>query len=411
MAALQLTWRLLAGGVAIVTALLISVALGLATLGVVATSNSVLAGLSVLTGSGFAHVAAYVASRRPEAAGRTAERGAFLAIAIGAVTGVLAATIGPRILPTLPVLWWQVAIALPFAQAGQLGLGLQQGLGSSRGYVAIYVAQPLVALATAAIAAVLSNRTEQPSEWAGLILVVPFAAQGIISTLGWMRMPRRGAPQPVGELLSYTARIYPSAVAHYLSYRLDLILVSALLGATAAGLYSLALNGVDAVARVGQTAATVLFRRFSEAAVSQGVRLARRGASAAGALSLLVGLALAAIVILFGPRGEEVRVLGQLLLILSVGGAGISAWTVLATYLAANNQLAAAARVNFFLLVTSVACYVSLIPVIGVYGGAIGTSVGLALAALLGYREVGRFDEPKRVAGSEATLLRKPFGK
>src|SRR5947207_8914419 len=142
-AALQLTWRLLAGGIAIVTALLISVALGLATQGVVATSNSFLAGLSVLTGSGFAHAASFVASRRPESVGRTAERSALLAIVIGALTGVLAATVGPRILPTLPVLWWQVAIALPFAQAGQLGLGLQQGLGSSRGYVAIYVAPPL----------------------------------------------------------------------------------------------------------------------------------------------------------------------------------------------------------------------------------------------------------------------------
>src|SRR5438309_6981075 len=125
-AALQLTWRLLAGGIAIVTAVLISVALGLATQGVVATSNSVLAGLSVLTGSGFAHAAAFVAARRPEAAGRTAQRGAVLAIAIGGLTGVLAAVVGPLILPTLPVLWWQVAFALPFAQAGQLGLGLQQ---------------------------------------------------------------------------------------------------------------------------------------------------------------------------------------------------------------------------------------------------------------------------------------------
>ena len=393
------------------TALIISVTLGLATQGVVATSNSVLAGLSVLTGSGFAHAAAFVSSRRPESVGRTADRGAFLGVAIGGLTGVLAALVGPRILPTLPVLWWQVALALPFAQLGQLGLGIQQGLGSSRGYVAIYVSQPLVAFVAAALAAVLSTRTDQPSEWAGPIVVAPFIAQGLVSAFGWMRMPRRGAPEPFGALLWYTARIYPSAVAHYLSYRLDLILVSGLLGAAAAGLYSLALNGVDAVARVGQTAATVLFRRFSEAAVTHGVRLARRGASAAGVISLIVGLAFAVVVTLLGSRGEEVRVLGRLLFLLSIGGAGISAWTVLATYLAANNQLAAAARVNFFLLVISVAFYVSLIPVIGVYGGAIGTSVGLALAAALGYREVGRFEGPKPVAGSAASLLRKPLGK
>jgi O-antigen/teichoic acid export membrane protein len=298
------------------------------------------------------------------------------------------------------VLWWPVAFALPFAQLGQLGLGLQQGLGSSRSYVTIYVAQPLVAFATAAVAAMLSTRAEQPSGWATPIVVAPFIVQGTISALGWMRMPRHGQPESVGALVSYSARIYPSAVAHYLSYRLDLILVSGLLGAAAAGLYSLALNGVDAVARIGQTAATVFFRRFSQATASQGVRLARRGATAAGGLSLVVGLVLAVVVILFGSRGEEVRVLGQLLLILCLGGAGISAWTVLATYLAATNQLAAAARVNVFLLITSVAIYVTLIPVIGVYGGAIGTSVGLALAAVLGYREVSRFGGLKPMADS-----------
>ena len=409
-AAVQLTWRLLAGGVAIMTALLISVGLGLATQGVVATSNSVLAGLSVVTGSGFAHAAAFVASRRPESFRRTAERSALLAVAIGAVAGVLAASVGPRLFPTLPVLWWQVAFALPFAQLGQLGLGLQQGLGSSRGYVTVYVAQPLVAFAVAGVAVVLSARAEQPSAWAAPIVVAPFVAQGVISIFGWMRVPRHGPPESIRSLLSYSARIYPSAVAHYLSYRLDLILVSGLLGAAAAGLYSLALNGVDAVARIGQTAATVFFRRFSQAATSHGVRLARRSAVAAGGLSLLAGIALALVVFFVGSRGEDVRVLGQLLLLLSVGGAGISAWTVLATYLAATNQLAAAARVNVFLLVTSVAIYVTLIPAIGVYGGAIGTSVGLALAAVLGYREVGR-STGREVPAADATLLRKPFGK
>jgi O-antigen/teichoic acid export membrane protein len=407
-AALQLSWRFVAGGLAIVTALLISVSLGLATQGVVATSTSVLAGLSVLTGSGFAHAAAFVASRRPAAAGRIAVRGALLAIAVGVVAGVLAGSLGPRILPTLPVLWWQVGVALPFVQAGQFGLGLQQGLGASRGYVAIYVSQPLAAFVVAALASLVSSRTAEASDWAAPIVVIPFMVQGLISALGWARMPRRGEPEPIRSILLYTVRIYPSAVAHYLSYRLDLLLVGGLLGAGAAGLYSLALNGVDAVARVGQTVATVLFRRFSEATVSQGVRLARRGASAAGALSLFVGLMLGVLVSLFPASGEDVRVLGQLLLLLAIGGAGISAWTVLASYLAANNQLAAAARVNFVLLSASVLCYVSLIPVIGVYGGAIGTSVGLSLAAVLGYREVGRAVTREPLA---ATLLRKPFGK
>ena len=78
-AALQLTWRLLAGGMAIVTALLISVALGLATQGVVATSNSFLAGLILFQfGSG-------------------PVRGFAVTLCIGLVSSVFTAVVGTRV--------------------------------------------------------------------------------------------------------------------------------------------------------------------------------------------------------------------------------------------------------------------------------------------------------------------------
>jgi O-antigen/teichoic acid export membrane protein len=212
-------------------------------------------------------------------------------------------------------------------------------------------------------------------------------------------------------LISYTARMYPSAIAHFLSFRLDLILVGALLGATPAGLYSLALNGVDAVARIGQTAATVLFRRFSEPDTVKASAVARRASLISALLSGAAGLALAIAVAALGQtRGPEVQQLGFLLLILSVAGAAISAWTVLASYLAATNRLGATARVNLALLVLSVLIYLSLIPAIGVYGGAIGTSAGLVVAAFLGYWEVARASRPGSVS-PRATLLRNPFGK
>ncbi|MEK6206417.1 MAG: oligosaccharide flippase family protein [Chloroflexota bacterium] len=409
-AALQLLWRLATGGLALLTALLVSVNLGLPTQGVVATSMSVVIGLSVLTGSGFMHAAAFLSARRPDEAGTLGRQTALVTLGTGTVVGVLAALIGPRVAPTLPVLWWHIALALPFIQLAQLCLGLQQGLGRSRAYVAIYVTQPVAAFVLAVIGSLLAAASEQPSDWAGPIITAPFILQGLLSAFGLLRLPRRAEDDEVRTVLSYTARIYPSAVAHYLSYRLDLILVSALLGSRAAGLYSLALNGVDAVARVGQTAATVLFRRFSEADLRRGVALARRSAIYAGALSLIAGVLLAALISLLGDLGSDIQVLGRLMFILSVGGGAISAWTVLAAYLAANDRLAAAARVNIVLLALSLSCYVLLIPIIGVYGGAIGTSVGLAAAGWLGYREVGRVrSEPG--GDSLAALLRNPFGK
>jgi O-antigen/teichoic acid export membrane protein len=284
---------------------------------------------------------------------------------------------------------------------------LQQGLGSSRGYVAIYIAQPLVAFSLAATASLLPSLLGSPIEWAGPIIVLPFVVQAAISAAASVRLPRRAEQEPLRPLLSYTGRIYPSAVAHYLSYRLDLLLVSGLLGATSAGVYSLALNAVDAVARIGQTAATVLFRRFSESARLEGIALARRGAIAAGGLSLFVGAAVALTAGLFASRGTEVAVLARLLMVLVVGGGAVSVWTVLASYLAANNQLAATARVNAVLLVTSLALYLTLIPMFGVYGGAIGTSVGLSVAAILGYLEVGAVGAER----ASPTRFKKPFGK
>jgi O-antigen/teichoic acid export membrane protein len=406
-AALQLSWRVVAGAFAILTSLLVAVQLGLDTQGVVATSTSLVAGLSVLIGSGFTHVAAFSVARRRESAGRIADLAGLLAIGSGIVTGVAVSVLGPRLAPTLPVLWGHIGFALPFVQVGQLGLGVQQGLGSSRGYIAVYTAQPLVAFCLAVAASLLPGLLGSPIEWAGPIVVLPFLVQAAISAAASVRLPRRPEPEPLRPLLSYTGRIYPSAVAHYLSYRLDLLLVSGLLGATSAGVYSLALNAVDAVARIGQTVATVLFRQFSESARAHGISLARRGSIVAGGLSFLVGGCLALVVSLFASRGVEVAVLAGLLALLVLGGGAVSAWTVLASYLAANNKLAATLRVNAVLLATSLALYLSLIPTLGVYGGAIGTSVGLAVAAILGYLEVGAVGAER----SGATFLRNPFGK
>jgi O-antigen/teichoic acid export membrane protein len=326
------------------------------------------------------------------------------------LVGFLVALIGSNALPTMPVLWWGVAAALPFFQLGQFGLGLQQGLGSSRGYVTVLVAAPATAFLVALVAAITGVRSEGATVWVWPLLVLPPIVQAATVAWQWRRVPQEG-PSPLRMLISYTARIYPSAVAHFLSFRLDLILVSALLGAAPAGLYSLALNGVDAVARIGQTAATVLFRRFSETDTANASAVARRASLITALLSGFAGVLLAvSVVIAATTRGPEVQQLGWLLLILSVAGAAISGWTVLASYLAATDRLAASARVNFVLLALSVAMYALLIPAIGVYGGAIGTSVGLLVAALLGYFEVQRAARPGLISPT-ASLLRKPFGK
>jgi len=406
----QLSWRVVAGLLTVGSAVLVSFGVGLATQGVLATTSSLVAALSVLTGAGFTHAVAFTVARRPVGSGTNLRGAVAASTATSLVLGIVVAVAGSNVLPTMPVLWWGVAVALPFFQVGQFGLGLQQGLGSSRGYVTVLIAAPVMTFAVAVIAAVTGVRSEGATLWAWPLLVMPPIAQATIVAWQWRQLPHDG-PDSLRMLISYTARIYPSAVAHFLSFRLDLLLVSALVGATPAGIYSLALSGVDAVARIGQTAATVLFRQFSDQDVARAASVARRAALLTALLGGLAGFVLAMGVVIGGrTRGPEVQQLGVLLVILSVAGAAICAWTVLASYLAATNRLGASTRVNFTLLGLSVVIYLWLIPVIGVYGGAIGTSVGLLVAAVLGYWEVARASRP-RLTSPTATLLRNPFGK
>ena len=411
-ALLQFVWRMAAGGLSVAASVIIAVTLGLSTQGVLASSVSVLLALSVATGAGFSHGLAFLVARCPENARDIAIRAAILAVPLGIVTGLVAASLGSLLLGALPVFWWAVAFALPFAQLGQLGLGVSQGLGASRDYAITYVMQPAAAVAFAVVAALSDGGAGGAvSPRTPLLIAGPFVLQAATAAWTLLRLPAAPAREPFGPLLSYTARIYPSSLMHFLSYRLDLILVGALLGASAAGIYSLALNGVDAVARLGQSTATVLFPEFARPS-GRSPSLARRAAVTTGLISFGASIVLVVLVLAFSTERPEVLTVGQLLMILAAGGGGVGAWTVLASFLAATDRLGAAARINLVMLAVSVALYLWLIPSVGVYGGALGTSAGLVLAALLGYREVER--TAAAVVSSddgEATRLRNPSGK
>lgn len=412
----QLLWRLSGGVLSIAAAIIVSVSLGLATQGVVASSVSLLIGLSALTGSGFSHALAFAAARQPQRARATATRAATLAVVVATVAGLLAAGFGSLALQSLPISWWSVALALPLIQLGQLGLGVAQGLALHRRYALAYLAQPVGAFVLAVIASRMTGSAASGvSPWVPALVVGPFALQAAAAVWMLARLPPSESAEPFHSLVSYTARIYPSSVAHVLSYRLDLILVGSLLGASSAGIYSLALNGVDAVARLGQSAATVLFPQFARPSSGEtNVLLVRRAAEVTGMVSLAASVALAAVALTLGGTNTEVRTIGGLLLVLAVGGAGVGAWTVLGSFLAATDHLGAAARINLILLAASVTMYLTLIPAIGLYGGAIGTSAGMLLAALLGYREVTRASfstVASRLRPEAETRFRNPSGK
>jgi len=238
---------------------------------------------------------------------------------------------------------------LPVFQLGELGLGLHQGLGNNRWYLIVYVAQPFGAFVLASLASVLGTRQDTASlEWGAALIALPFSLRAAAVGASSLRLPQSDSSPAISDLLAYTARFYPTTLAQFLSFRLDLVMVSGLLGSVAAGTYSLALNGVDAVARVGYTAGTVLYPRFSRSEASEAsAKLACRAAIAVGLLSFGLVFALSAVVLVVGNgRSEEILMIGLLLAVVAPGGGAVSAWTVLGSFLAAQGRLRATGRVS-----------------------------------------------------------------
>lgn len=388
----QLFWRLVAGAFTIASIFLLSTALGLSAQGIVATSLAAMAVLSLLVGGGFPHGIAYLFAQRMADGGRSLVTWvAILGSGVGAGVGAAAALLAPQLLSFLPVFWWSVALALPFFQLGQLGLGLYQGLGDSRRYSLVMTTPPVVMFACTAVA--VSSRgavsTGSVTPWLTLIIVAPFVAQALAVIVGILRLEAgqmRGHLK--GELFGYTARIYPSTLAHYVIYRLDLLMIASILGAGQAGLYSLAIAVVDAVARLAQSVATLMYPRAArmKGLIQQSVG---RAAFNSAVASLLLAVTASAAIWLAGTaarRGEWI-VVALLTALLTVGAGAIAAWTVFASFLAARGHLAATTRVNFAVLPLSVGLYALLIPAFGLVGGAAATTLSYFMAAVLGYRE------------------------
>lgn len=405
MAVTQFAWRIFAGGLSAASAIVVSAGLGLVMWGTVATSLGVLIGVSVAAGGGFAQAAAYLSAREPSAARAILTSGAGLAGVTSLVAIAIMATLVRLFSPSLPVSWWAVFTALPFIQIGQLGLGVEQGLGRTKAYLVTYVAQP-VALFAISVGAVLLHAGPDSGAWTGALIAAPFAVQAMTIVALWNRLPATKQVRAPLPLLAYSARLYPSALAQFLTFRLDLILVGGFLGASQAALYSLALNGLDGVSRLGHSAAALLYPQFSISQSSaEAIVVARKSALRVGLLSGILTLLLSVIALGFSLRGsEEVRIVGLLLAILSLGSASFGAWTILAAFLSARNRLESVLRVTIVMVGTAAPLYLLLIPRIGMWGGAIGTTAGFLTAAILAYAETGRTAQPQDSKEPSGTL-------
>jgi O-antigen/teichoic acid export membrane protein len=188
-------------------------------------------------------------------------------------------------------------------------------------------------------------------------------------------------------VLAFSMPAYLSNLIQFLNYRLDLFLVSAMIGLHAVGIYALAVAVAQLLWLVAQAAALVLLPRVA-ADAGDPHRSSLRSAQV-GRLTLYITVAGALVLAVFGRLlvpaiyGERFRESIDPLLLLLPGIATFSLGTVLAAHVAGSgrpslNLLASSAGLS-----VTLALDLTLIPAMGVRGAAIASSASYLTSAIL----------------------------
>jgi O-antigen/teichoic acid export membrane protein len=385
--------------------LLVARALGSAGTGVVSASIA-LATVLMLVVFGLLHLPnTYLGVKEPDALGALLANSLFVAAVFG--TTVAAAVFGflVAIDVTFGAERYELAVVLasvPFAAASRLVTTLVLARGRSLAFNVLYALRPALSLAAVVTAFLVVGATASAALIAfslaqGILLVVSLAAAGI----------RIAAPSRrlLGESLRYALKAYAGSTLQLVNFRLDLFLVSAIRGASAAGIYSVAVVLAELLWRISTAAGTILMPRVAttEAApVEFTLRVSRTVAFLVSLSAIAVSVASALVVLpLLGDDFE--RALTPLVLLLP-GAVALGIMDVLTSDLAGRGRpqyLSYAAALG---LAVTLAVNPILIPLWGASGAAVASTLSYTASTLL---VAAVFVRRFGVRPSELVLLRR----
>jgi O-antigen/teichoic acid export membrane protein len=189
------------------------------------------------------------------------------------------------------------------------------------------------------------------------------------------------------SVVKYSLPSYVANAAQFLSYRVDVFLVNWFWGATAVGLYVLAVNIAELVWLLPSAAATALFPKVAatQTKYRENAELASRACRFALWLSLSAAIILGvsgylALPFVYGEAFRESRIP---LLLLLPGVVGFSVVTVLAAYIAGMGRPQTNMLVSLVGALITITGDLLLIPRYGIAGAALVSSVSYLLSALL----------------------------
>jgi len=199
-------------------------------------------------------------------------------------------------------------------------------------------------------------------------------ASGLFA-LGVVLRLSRGRLAPHGDVmrhaLGFGGYVHVGAVAQFLVFKIDVVIVNALGGPVAAGVYALAASIAETVWYVGRSVESVILPRIARARGTEAQQISATAlrVTAGGSVLVAAGLAIAAptlVTALLPAYGAAIRLLWLLLPAAVIAGVYI----VAAGDLRGRGQPAVVAVVSVCALVANVALNLALVPMFGATGAA-----------------------------------------
>jgi O-antigen/teichoic acid export membrane protein len=330
----------------------------------------------------------WLVARDPRLLGALLANGVLLGCVIGAAEGLLALAatwVSPSIAPLpMPILLLAL-VSIPIGLVYLIGQNLLLGLRSVSRYNVLELGNRLGGLAIIvvfAIAGALSSFTA----YAGTVVALGAATVLTLVVLG--RSAGRISPRVrlIREHLGYGRRTYVGALITFLVFRLDLLLVQAMRGPADAGQYSIAIALTDWALLVPIVTGTLLFPTLSAMPnPSERWQRARGILLPILLLELLVAAAFIAVgtplvTFVFGTAFEPAA---HAFVLMLPGVVCLSLQTILANYFFASGAPRIVWLGPAFGLIANIAFDLWLIPVAGVDGAAIASSVAYAVMLAL----------------------------
>lgn len=282
-------------------------------------------------------------------------------------------------------LLWPGLLFFPVVLLQLLLANLLQAVEDFRGYNVAQLVPPLLTLVAAGFAVIVLDLGVVGAVWAFGV----GQAGGLAVNWWFVRGHTRAGtaaqapPHYRRELLSYGWKAHASNVMSFLSYRADILLVTWLSGAAAAGLYVVAVQLAERLWLLSQTTSVVVFPRLAQLEGDERTRneltpVVSRWVFAATLLgaAVLALVARPAIGLLFG---REFLSATKALYILLPGVVALGVSRILANDIAARGR----PEINMYLalgaLVANIVANLILIPVWGIAGAAAATTISYSL--------------------------------